>query len=79
MLVPTGGIRPDEVPAWIAAGATAVGIGDGLPADPAELAALFAGPACGPGRGAPRERGPAAPPRGRAGAHARARPTHPPR
>ncbi len=59
VLVPTGGIRPDEVPAWIAAGATAVGIGDGLPADPAALAALFADPADGPGRGAPGERGPA--------------------
>ncbi|MFD5618993.1 bifunctional 4-hydroxy-2-oxoglutarate aldolase/2-dehydro-3-deoxy-phosphogluconate aldolase [Streptomyces yangpuensis] len=59
VLVPTGGIRPDEVPAWIAAGATAVGIGDGLPADPAELAALFADPADDPGCGAPGERGPA--------------------
>ncbi|MGW6981315.1 bifunctional 4-hydroxy-2-oxoglutarate aldolase/2-dehydro-3-deoxy-phosphogluconate aldolase [Streptomyces sp. NPDC054932] len=51
VLVPTGGIRPAEVPAWLAAGATAVGIGDGLPCDPAELAAVFAGTAtscCGP-------------------------------
>ncbi|MEC4573075.1 bifunctional 4-hydroxy-2-oxoglutarate aldolase/2-dehydro-3-deoxy-phosphogluconate aldolase [Streptomyces virginiae] len=42
VLIPTGGIRPAEVPEWLAAGATAVGIGDGLPADPAELAAVFA-------------------------------------
>ncbi|MFF8263573.1 bifunctional 4-hydroxy-2-oxoglutarate aldolase/2-dehydro-3-deoxy-phosphogluconate aldolase [Streptomyces virginiae] len=51
VLVPTGGIRPEEVPDWLAAGATAVGIGDGLPADPAELAAVFAGAAL-PGSGA---------------------------
>lgn len=42
VLVPTGGIRPAEVPGWLAAGATAVGIGDGLPTDPGELAAVFA-------------------------------------
>ncbi|GHI85583.1 bifunctional 4-hydroxy-2-oxoglutarate aldolase/2-dehydro-3-deoxy-phosphogluconate aldolase [Streptomyces xanthophaeus] len=42
LIVPTGGIRPGDVHDWLAAGATAVGIGDGLPADPAELAALFA-------------------------------------
>uniref|UniRef100_A0AAU2JZG6 Bifunctional 4-hydroxy-2-oxoglutarate aldolase/2-dehydro-3-deoxy-phosphogluconate aldolase n=1 Tax=Streptomyces sp. NBC_00049 TaxID=2903617 RepID=A0AAU2JZG6_9ACTN len=42
LLIPTGGIRPDEASAWLAAGATAVGIGSGLPADPAELAATFA-------------------------------------
>ncbi|WP_411103890.1 bifunctional 4-hydroxy-2-oxoglutarate aldolase/2-dehydro-3-deoxy-phosphogluconate aldolase [Streptomyces sp. cmx-4-9] len=42
LLIPTGGIRPAEVLDWLAAGATAVGIGDGLPADPAELATLFA-------------------------------------
>ncbi|MFG2663861.1 PfkB family carbohydrate kinase [Streptomyces sp. NPDC048387] len=41
LLVPTGGITPDDVPAWLAAGATAVGIGSGLPTDPAALAALF--------------------------------------
>ncbi|MFG2616632.1 bifunctional 4-hydroxy-2-oxoglutarate aldolase/2-dehydro-3-deoxy-phosphogluconate aldolase [Streptomyces sp. NPDC048507] len=52
LLVPTGGIRPGEVRDWLAAGASAVGIGSGLPADPAELAAVFAGlagpccPAC---------------------------------
>ncbi|MFI8899850.1 bifunctional 4-hydroxy-2-oxoglutarate aldolase/2-dehydro-3-deoxy-phosphogluconate aldolase [Streptomyces virginiae] len=45
VLIPTGGIRPGEVPEWLAAGATAVGIGDGLPADPAELAAVFTGAA----------------------------------
>ncbi|MFG2988031.1 bifunctional 4-hydroxy-2-oxoglutarate aldolase/2-dehydro-3-deoxy-phosphogluconate aldolase [Streptomyces sp. NPDC048257] len=43
VIVPTGGIRPAEVPEWLAAGATAVGIGGGLPADPGELAAVFAG------------------------------------
>ncbi|MEV7440716.1 bifunctional 4-hydroxy-2-oxoglutarate aldolase/2-dehydro-3-deoxy-phosphogluconate aldolase [Streptomyces sp. NPDC091204] len=42
VLIPTGGIRPAEVPAWLAAGATAVGIGNGLPDDPGELAAVFA-------------------------------------
>ncbi|MCX5192723.1 bifunctional 4-hydroxy-2-oxoglutarate aldolase/2-dehydro-3-deoxy-phosphogluconate aldolase [Streptomyces sp. NBC_00249] len=42
LLVPTGGIRPGEVHAWLAAGASAVGIGGGLPEDPAELAAVFA-------------------------------------
>ncbi|MBT2477681.1 bifunctional 4-hydroxy-2-oxoglutarate aldolase/2-dehydro-3-deoxy-phosphogluconate aldolase [Streptomyces sp. ISL-94] len=43
LLIPTGGIRLGEVHAWLAAGAAAVGIGSGLPADPAELAAVFAG------------------------------------
>ncbi|WP_327411930.1 bifunctional 4-hydroxy-2-oxoglutarate aldolase/2-dehydro-3-deoxy-phosphogluconate aldolase [Streptomyces sp. NBC_01233] len=43
VIIPTGGIRPAEVPDWLAAGATAVGIGNGLPADPVELAAVFAG------------------------------------
>ncbi|MCX4695242.1 bifunctional 4-hydroxy-2-oxoglutarate aldolase/2-dehydro-3-deoxy-phosphogluconate aldolase [Streptomyces sp. NBC_01408] len=42
LIIPTGGIRPGDVHEWLAAGATAVGIGDGLPADPAELAAVFA-------------------------------------
>ncbi|MET9601978.1 bifunctional 4-hydroxy-2-oxoglutarate aldolase/2-dehydro-3-deoxy-phosphogluconate aldolase [Streptomyces sp. NPDC006459] len=42
VIIPTGGIRPAEVPEWLAAGATAVGIGGGLPSDPAELAAVFA-------------------------------------
>ncbi|MEW2135863.1 bifunctional 4-hydroxy-2-oxoglutarate aldolase/2-dehydro-3-deoxy-phosphogluconate aldolase [Streptomyces sp. NPDC005409] len=45
VLIPTGGIRPAEVPGWLAAGATAVGIGNGLPTAPRELAALFAAPA----------------------------------
>ncbi|WP_301363977.1 bifunctional 4-hydroxy-2-oxoglutarate aldolase/2-dehydro-3-deoxy-phosphogluconate aldolase [Streptomyces xanthophaeus] len=51
VIVPTGGIRPAEVPDWLAAGATAVGIGGGLPSDPGELAAVFAGaatPSCAP-------------------------------
>ncbi|MGW7333030.1 bifunctional 4-hydroxy-2-oxoglutarate aldolase/2-dehydro-3-deoxy-phosphogluconate aldolase [Streptomyces sp. NPDC054840] len=51
VLVPTGGIRPAEVPDWLAAGATAVGIGGGLPSGPDELAAVFAGsatPGCAP-------------------------------
>ncbi|MFB6564263.1 bifunctional 4-hydroxy-2-oxoglutarate aldolase/2-dehydro-3-deoxy-phosphogluconate aldolase [Streptomyces sp. NPDC056400] len=50
VIVPTGGIRPADVPDWLAAGATAVGIGGGLPCDPGELAAVFAGaaaPCCG--------------------------------
>lgn len=49
LLIPTGGIRPGEVRAWLDAGASAVGIGSGLPADPAALAAVFAelaGPCC---------------------------------
>ncbi|MGW7102782.1 bifunctional 4-hydroxy-2-oxoglutarate aldolase/2-dehydro-3-deoxy-phosphogluconate aldolase [Streptomyces sp. NPDC054838] len=49
LLVPTGGIRPAEIREWLAAGAAAVGIGNGLPADPGALAAVFAelaGPCC---------------------------------
>lgn len=49
LFIPTGGIRPAEIREWLAAGATAVGIGSGLPEDPAELAAVFAdlaGPCC---------------------------------
>ncbi|MFD3681929.1 bifunctional 4-hydroxy-2-oxoglutarate aldolase/2-dehydro-3-deoxy-phosphogluconate aldolase [Streptomyces sp. NPDC058613] len=42
LIIPTGGIRPDEVRDWLGAGAAAVGIGSGLPADPGELAAVFA-------------------------------------
>ncbi|MFD3696229.1 bifunctional 4-hydroxy-2-oxoglutarate aldolase/2-dehydro-3-deoxy-phosphogluconate aldolase [Streptomyces sp. NPDC058646] len=42
VIIPTGGIRPGDVHEWLTSGATAVGIGDGLPADPAELAAVFA-------------------------------------
>ncbi|WP_078095858.1 bifunctional 4-hydroxy-2-oxoglutarate aldolase/2-dehydro-3-deoxy-phosphogluconate aldolase [Streptomyces sp. fd1-xmd] len=65
VLVPTGGIRPDEVPDWIAAGATAVGIGSGLPADPDALAAVFAAfapvaPPVRPGGDAAGVRGPPA-------------------
>ncbi|MFE5537337.1 bifunctional 4-hydroxy-2-oxoglutarate aldolase/2-dehydro-3-deoxy-phosphogluconate aldolase [Streptomyces sp. NPDC056492] len=43
LLIPTGGIRPSGIRDWLAAGAAAVGIGSGLPGDPAELAAVFAG------------------------------------
>ncbi|MFF1337647.1 bifunctional 4-hydroxy-2-oxoglutarate aldolase/2-dehydro-3-deoxy-phosphogluconate aldolase [Streptomyces sp. NPDC058290] len=43
LFIPTGGIRPGEIPHWLAAGAAAVGIGSGLPDDPGELAAVFAG------------------------------------
>jgi 2-dehydro-3-deoxyphosphogluconate aldolase/(4S)-4-hydroxy-2-oxoglutarate aldolase len=41
-LVPTGGIGLDDVPAYLAAGALAVGVGSGLPVDPVELARVFA-------------------------------------
>jgi 2-dehydro-3-deoxyphosphogluconate aldolase/(4S)-4-hydroxy-2-oxoglutarate aldolase len=41
-LVPTGGIGWDEVPAYLDAGAFAVGIGSGLDLPPAELTAAFA-------------------------------------
>lgn len=49
LIIPTGGIRPGEVRDWLAAGASAVGIGNGLPADAGQLAAVFAelaGPCC---------------------------------
>lgn len=49
LIIPTGGIRPEEVRTWLAAGAGAVGIGNGLPDEPADLAAVFAalaGPCC---------------------------------
>ncbi|THA57653.1 bifunctional 4-hydroxy-2-oxoglutarate aldolase/2-dehydro-3-deoxy-phosphogluconate aldolase [Streptomyces sp. A1136] len=49
LIVPTGGIHPARARDWLAAGATAVGIGAGLPADAGELAAVFAdlaGPCC---------------------------------
>ncbi|MFE9480262.1 bifunctional 4-hydroxy-2-oxoglutarate aldolase/2-dehydro-3-deoxy-phosphogluconate aldolase [Streptomyces spororaveus] len=55
VIIPTGGIRPAEVPGWLAAGATAVGLGDGLPSDPGELAAVFAAAAVP--YGAPRAAG----------------------
>ncbi|MGT2532060.1 bifunctional 4-hydroxy-2-oxoglutarate aldolase/2-dehydro-3-deoxy-phosphogluconate aldolase [Streptomyces nojiriensis] len=45
VIIPTGGIGPAEVDEWIAAGASAVGVGGAMPADPGELAALFAGTA----------------------------------
>lgn len=57
LIVPTGGIKPGEVGDWLAAGAAAVGIGGGLPADPGELAAAFADlarPCCGDCAGAER-------------------------
>ena len=42
VLIPTGGISVDEVPAYLEAGAWAVGIGSGLPDEPAALARVFA-------------------------------------
>jgi 2-dehydro-3-deoxyphosphogluconate aldolase/(4S)-4-hydroxy-2-oxoglutarate aldolase len=44
-LIPTGGIGGGDVADYLAAGAFAVGVGSGLPADPAELAAVFGGTA----------------------------------
>jgi 2-dehydro-3-deoxyphosphogluconate aldolase/(4S)-4-hydroxy-2-oxoglutarate aldolase len=69
IMVPTGGIRLEDVPTWLAAGAHAVGVGtDLLAGDLAErLDALHARP----GWEAPGARGPAA----RAGAREAARPT----
>jgi 2-dehydro-3-deoxyphosphogluconate aldolase/(4S)-4-hydroxy-2-oxoglutarate aldolase len=43
-LIPTGGIGGGDVAGYLAAGAFAVGVGSGLPADPAGLAAVFADP-----------------------------------
>ncbi|MFR9725591.1 bifunctional 4-hydroxy-2-oxoglutarate aldolase/2-dehydro-3-deoxy-phosphogluconate aldolase [Streptomyces sp. MS19] len=43
VLIPTGGIAVDEAPAYLAAGALAVGIGSGLPDDHAALARVFGG------------------------------------
>jgi 2-dehydro-3-deoxyphosphogluconate aldolase/(4S)-4-hydroxy-2-oxoglutarate aldolase len=40
-LIPTGGIAADQVADYLSAGALAVGVGSGLPVDPAELAAVF--------------------------------------
>jgi 2-dehydro-3-deoxyphosphogluconate aldolase / (4S)-4-hydroxy-2-oxoglutarate aldolase len=40
-LIPTGGIAVGQADDYLAAGALAVGIGSGLPDDPARLAALF--------------------------------------
>lgn len=42
MLVPTGGIGLADVADYLAAGALAVGVGSGLPIDPAALARVFA-------------------------------------
>ncbi|WP_432741973.1 bifunctional 4-hydroxy-2-oxoglutarate aldolase/2-dehydro-3-deoxy-phosphogluconate aldolase [Streptomyces sp. JH002] len=42
-LIPTGGIAVEEAPAYLAAGALAVGVGSGLPEDPDALARLFGG------------------------------------
>jgi 2-dehydro-3-deoxyphosphogluconate aldolase/(4S)-4-hydroxy-2-oxoglutarate aldolase len=42
-LIPTGGISGSDVADYLAAGAFAVGVGSGLPTDPAELAAVFSG------------------------------------
>lgn len=41
-IIPTGGVRLDDVEAYLRAGAAAVGVGSGLPEDPAALAKLFA-------------------------------------
>lgn len=40
-IIPTGGVRLDDVDAYLEAGAAAVGVGSGLPEDPAALAELF--------------------------------------
>ncbi|RKN39496.1 bifunctional 4-hydroxy-2-oxoglutarate aldolase/2-dehydro-3-deoxy-phosphogluconate aldolase [Streptomyces hoynatensis] len=42
VLIPTGGIPVEGADAYLAAGALAVGVGSGLPADPEALAAVFA-------------------------------------
>ncbi|HTJ70642.1 MAG TPA: bifunctional 4-hydroxy-2-oxoglutarate aldolase/2-dehydro-3-deoxy-phosphogluconate aldolase [Actinospica sp.] len=39
-IVPTGGVRPEDVPAWVRAGAAACGVGAALTAGPADEAAL---------------------------------------
>lgn len=41
-IIPTGGVRLDDVDAYLRAGAVAAGVGSGLPDDPAALAELFA-------------------------------------
>jgi 2-dehydro-3-deoxyphosphogluconate aldolase/(4S)-4-hydroxy-2-oxoglutarate aldolase len=43
-LIPTGGIPVGQAARYLEAGALAVGIGSGLPADPAALAGLLHGP-----------------------------------
>jgi 2-dehydro-3-deoxyphosphogluconate aldolase/(4S)-4-hydroxy-2-oxoglutarate aldolase len=44
-LIPTGGVPVRQAADYLAAGALAVGVGSGLPADPAEAAGLFRVPA----------------------------------
>jgi 2-dehydro-3-deoxyphosphogluconate aldolase/(4S)-4-hydroxy-2-oxoglutarate aldolase len=41
LLIPTGGISGSQVDEYLAAGAFAVGVGSGLPADPTALAEVF--------------------------------------
>lgn len=41
-IIPTGGVRLDDVDAYLRAGAAAVGVGSGLPDDPDALAGIFA-------------------------------------
>jgi 2-dehydro-3-deoxyphosphogluconate aldolase/(4S)-4-hydroxy-2-oxoglutarate aldolase len=43
-LIPTGGILPEQAGGYLKAGALAVGIGSGLPSDPAALASLLTAP-----------------------------------
>ncbi|RSS71761.1 bifunctional 4-hydroxy-2-oxoglutarate aldolase/2-dehydro-3-deoxy-phosphogluconate aldolase [Streptomyces sp. WAC06614] len=54
LLLPTGGIRPVDAGRWLDAGAAAVGVGSGLPTDPAELSAVFTTLAARPGTAGPR-------------------------
>ncbi|TDC64695.1 bifunctional 4-hydroxy-2-oxoglutarate aldolase/2-dehydro-3-deoxy-phosphogluconate aldolase [Streptomyces hainanensis] len=42
-LIPTGGVSIEQAPAYLDAGALAVGVGSGLPEEPAALARLFGG------------------------------------
>jgi 2-dehydro-3-deoxyphosphogluconate aldolase / (4S)-4-hydroxy-2-oxoglutarate aldolase len=48
LLIPTGGVSGDQVDEYLAAGAFAVGVGSGLPADPTALAEVFRRPAPDP-------------------------------
>lgn len=41
LLIPTGGVSGNQVEEYLAAGAFAVGVGSGLPADPTALAEVF--------------------------------------
>jgi 2-dehydro-3-deoxyphosphogluconate aldolase/(4S)-4-hydroxy-2-oxoglutarate aldolase len=47
-LIPTGGVTRHDVADYLAAGAFAVGVGSGLPNDPAELASVFNAKAADP-------------------------------